>query len=72
MYRENNNGPRTVPCGTPDKTGAHPEVSPFTTARCGLRKESIHLNAFLPMPLPNNLPLRVHEARCQESSRSQE
>ena len=31
MYRENNNGPRMVPCGTPDKTGAHIKVSPFTT-----------------------------------------
>ena len=36
MYRENNNGPRTAPCGTPDKTGAHSEVSRFTTARCVL------------------------------------
>ena len=24
IYKENNRGPRTVPCGTPDKTGAHP------------------------------------------------
>ena len=32
MYRENNNGPRTVPCGTPDKTGAHSKVLLFTTA----------------------------------------
>ena len=27
MYRENNNGPRTIPRGTPDKPGAHSEVS---------------------------------------------
>ena len=32
MYRENNNVTSTVPCGTPDKTGAHSEVSQFTTA----------------------------------------
>ena len=40
MYRENNNeprmvennGPRTVPCGTPDKTGAHSEISPFCSS----------------------------------------
>ena len=36
MCREDNNGPRTVPCGTPGKTGAHSEVSPFTTAHCVL------------------------------------
>ena len=36
MYRENNNGPRPVPYGTPDKTGAHSEMSPFTTVRCVL------------------------------------
>ena len=23
MYKENSNGPRTVPCVTPDTTGAH-------------------------------------------------
>ena len=52
MYSENNNGPRTIPCGTPDKTGAHSEVSALTTARCVLlqRKESIHQSVFPPMP----------------------
>ena len=44
MYRENNKGPRTVPWGTPDKTGAQSDFTPFTTTRCCLkqRKESIH------------------------------
>ena len=43
MYRENNKGPRTVPWGTPDKTGAQSDFTPFTTTRCCLkqRKESI-------------------------------
>ena len=46
MYRENNKGPRTVPWGTPDKTGAQSDFTPFTTTRCCLkqRKESIHFN----------------------------
>ena len=29
MYRENNKGPRTVPWGTPDKTGAQSDFTPF-------------------------------------------
>ena len=33
MYRENNKGPRTVPWGTPDKTGAQSDFTPFTTTR---------------------------------------
>ena len=46
MYRENNKEPRTVPWGTPDKTGAQSDFTPFTTTRCFLkqRKESIHFN----------------------------
>ena len=31
LYYENNNGPRTVPWGTPDKTGAQSDLIPFTT-----------------------------------------
>ena len=27
MYRENNKGPRTVPWGTPDKTGAQSDFT---------------------------------------------
>ena len=44
MYKENNKGPRTVLWGTPDKTGAQSDFTPFTTTRCCLkqRKESIH------------------------------
>ena len=30
MYRENNKGPRTVPWGTPDQTGAQSDFTPFT------------------------------------------
>ena len=46
MYKENNKGPRTVSWGTPDKTGAQSDFTPFTTTRCCLkqRKESIHFN----------------------------
>ena len=60
MYRENNKGPRTVPWGIPDKTGAQSDFTPFTTTRCCLkhRKESIHLNVLFPIPELNNLLLR--------------
>ena len=60
MYRENNKGPRTVPWGTPDKTGAQSDFTPFTTTRCCLkqRKESIHFNVLSPIPYLNNLLLR--------------
>ena len=34
MYKGNNKGPKTVPCGTPDKTGAQSDFAPFTTTRC--------------------------------------
>ena len=30
MCRENNKGPRTVPCGTPDTTGAQSDLTPFS------------------------------------------
>ena len=36
MCRETNKGPRTVPCGTPDTTGAQSDLTPFTTTRCCL------------------------------------
>ena len=49
-----------VPCkllehivwGTPDKTGAQSDFTPFTTTRCCLkqRKESIHFNVLPPIP----------------------
>ena len=57
---ENNKGPRTVPWGTPDKTGAQSEFTPFTTTRCRLkhRKESIYFNVLAPIPKLNNLLLR--------------
>ena len=51
MYRENNNGPRTVPWGTPDKTGAQSDFTPFATTRCCLKhKESVHFNVLPPIP----------------------
>ena len=52
MYRENNKGLRMVPWGTPYKTGAQSDLTPFTTTRCCLkqRKESIHFNVFPPIP----------------------
>ena len=52
MYRENNKGSRTVPWGTPDKTGAQSDFTPFTTTRCFLKqgKESIHFNVLPPIP----------------------
>ena len=60
MYRENNKGPRTVPWGTPDKTGAQSDFTPFTTTRCCLkhRNESIHFNVLPLIPQLNNLLLR--------------
>ena len=36
MYKENNKEPRTVPSGTPDKTGAQSDFASFTTTRCCL------------------------------------
>ena len=66
MYRENNKGPRTVPWGTPDKTGAQSDFTPFTTTRClKQRKESIHFNVLPPIPQLNNLLLRIHEGVYQ-------
>ena len=52
MYKENNKGPRTVPWGTSDKTGAQSGFTPFTTTRCCLkqRKESINFNVLPPIP----------------------
>ena len=40
MYRENNKESRTVPWGTPDKTGAQSDFTPFTTTRCCLKKRT--------------------------------
>ena len=51
MYRENNKGSRTVPWGTPDKTGAQSNFTPFTTTRYCLkqRKESVHFSVLPPI-----------------------
>ena len=40
MCKENNEEPRTVPSGTPDKTGANSDFAPFTTTRCCLSTEN--------------------------------
>ena len=37
MYKGNNKRPRTVPCGTPNKTRAQPDFAPFTTTYCRLQ-----------------------------------
>ena len=60
MYKENNNGMRTVPCGTPDKTRAQSDLTPLATTLCCMKhKEAfIHSNVFPPIPLLNNLLLR--------------
>ena len=45
MYRGNNNGPRTLPCGTPDSTGEEVDDD-LSTSNCWLRpsrKLLIHL-----------------------------
>ena len=42
MYRENNKGPRTVPLGTPDKTGAQSDFTPITTTRFVWSKKRIY------------------------------
>ena len=45
MYKENNKGPRTVPWGTPDKTGAQSDFTPFTTTRCCLKQRAVLVTA---------------------------
>ena len=60
IYKEDNRGPRTVPCGTLDKTGAHWDFAPLTTILCFLlqRNESIHTKVFQLMPYPRSLHCR--------------
>ena len=57
MYKENNNGLRTVPYGSPDTTGTQSDLTPFTTTLCCLKhkKAFIHSNFFQPIPYLNNL-----------------
>ena len=54
IYNENNTGPRTVPWGTPDKTGAQSDFIPFTTTRCCLKQRN---RVFPPIPYPYSLHL---------------
>ena len=42
-YKMNKNGPRIVPCGTPEITGSKDEKEPFKTTRC-LRVVKKHRN----------------------------
>ena len=60
IYKANNSGPRTVPCSTPDKTGAHWDFAPLTTRLCCLlqRNESINTKVFPLMPYPWSLHFR--------------
>ena len=53
-----------MPCGTPDKTGAHLDFAPLITTLCFLehKNESIHRRVLplLPLtPYPNSLHLRI-------------
>ena len=61
IYKVNNNGPKTEPCGTPLFTRAHWELTPFSTTLCRqlCRKLESHLNMLPSIPydfiLLNNL-----------------
>ena len=46
IYTKKSNGQRTVPCGTPDRTGAVSDVVPSTHCVRPMRKEAIHLCRF--------------------------
>ena len=50
IYKENNNGPKKVPCGKSDKTGAHLDFVQLTTTLCCLehKNESIQRRDFVP------------------------
>ena len=52
MYSKDKRGPRTLPCGTPDVTGAGPDVCPSTSTRWLLlaRKLLIHMMMLPLMP----------------------
>ena len=42
MYKENNNGPRTVPWGTPDTTGAQSDLTVYHYTLLSEAKKSIN------------------------------
>ena len=48
MYKENNKGPRTVPFGTPDTTGAQSDLTPFTTPLCCLKQGKAFIHFVCP------------------------
>ncbi|KAH3739393.1 hypothetical protein DPMN_046045 [Dreissena polymorpha] len=52
MYRRNRQGPRTVPCGTPEVTGEDSDEGSWTTTFWlrPNRKQSIHQRVLLEMP----------------------
>ena len=61
IYKENNNGLKTVPCDTPYKTGgAHSDFAPLTATLCCLeyKYESIQRRVLPFIPYPNSLYLR--------------
>ena len=65
--RKNNSGPRTMSCGTPDKTGAHWDFAPLTTTLCYLlhRNESIHTKVFHLCHILGVCISEVNEEGCQ-------
>ena len=48
LYKENNKGTRTVPCGTPDTTGAESDLTPFTGYHPLLSKAKKSVYQFIP------------------------
>ena len=67
---ENNNRPKTVPCGTPDKTGAHPDFEPLTTTLCCLedKNECIHRTSFALYVISKQFALEKFMGRGIEST----
>ena len=57
MYVRKRSGPRTVPWGTPESTGAGADVAPSTSTDCSRkeRKERIHFSRGPPIPREESL-----------------
>ena len=52
IYNKNRTGPKTEPCGTPERTGFEEDCVPFIKTDCELfdRKALIYLSIFPLMP----------------------
>ena len=48
MYKENNNGPRRVPCGTPDKTGAQSVLHVYNNSLLSVAQKIIYQFQYFP------------------------